>query len=44
MSGKHYYIYEDWHRPRVASLVAAGADLLALETIPAAKEATALMR
>ena len=25
----------NWHRPRVAALLEAGADVLALETIPA---------
>ncbi|XP_077555379.1 homocysteine S-methyltransferase YbgG-like [Haemaphysalis longicornis] len=34
----------DWHRPRVRCLVAAGCDLLAFETIPAAREAMALVR
>ncbi|XP_062853329.1 homocysteine S-methyltransferase YbgG [Trichomycterus rosablanca] len=34
---------KDWHRPQVGSLVAAGADLLALETIPSLKEAEALV-
>lgn len=33
-----------WHRPRVQSLVDAGADLLAFETIPALKEAEALVK
>lgn len=34
----------DWHRPRMSCLVEAGADLLAIETVPAAKEARALAR
>lgn len=34
----------DWHRPRVRCLVASGVDLLAFETIPAAREAMALVR
>lgn len=33
----------NWHRPRVAALLKAGADILALETIPAQKEAEALI-
>jgi homocysteine S-methyltransferase len=33
-----------WHRPRLAVLAAAGADLLACETIPSAVEAEALVR
>ena len=32
-----------WHRPRLAVLAAAGADVLALETIPDADEAEALV-
>lgn len=32
-----------WHRPRLAVLVDAGADVLALETIPCAAEAEALL-
>jgi homocysteine S-methyltransferase len=32
----------DWHRPRLEVLAAAGADLLALETLPDADEAEAL--
>ncbi|KAM9848720.1 homocysteine S-methyltransferase [Aulostomus maculatus] len=32
-----------WHRPQVACLVAAGADLIAFETIPSIKEAEALV-
>lgn len=32
-----------WHRPRMAALAAAGPDLLALETIPDADEAEALV-
>ncbi len=34
----------DFHRPRVEALVAAGVDLLAVETIPTATEATAIAR
>uniref|UniRef100_A0A1B6KD76 Hcy-binding domain-containing protein n=2 Tax=Graphocephala atropunctata TaxID=36148 RepID=A0A1B6KD76_9HEMI len=33
----------DWHRPRIAALVAAGVDLLAVETIPAVQEAIAVL-
>ncbi|XP_012534886.1 homocysteine S-methyltransferase YbgG [Monomorium pharaonis] len=33
----------DWHRPRVKTLLDAGVDLLALETIPCVKEAEALL-
>jgi len=33
----------EWHRPRIALLVEAGADVLALETIPAAIEVEALL-
>lgn len=33
----------DWHRPRMETLVKAGVDLLALETIPCAREAEALV-
>ena len=32
----------DWHRPRLEALLDAGADLLAIETIPAAEEVEAL--
>lgn len=32
-----------WHRPRVETLVAAGVDLLAIETIPAQMEAEVLV-
>lgn len=32
-----------WHRPRIAALVEAGVDLLALETIPTVIEAEALL-
>ena len=32
-----------WHRPRLAALMAAGPDLLALETIPCLAEAEALL-
>ena len=34
---------EDWHRPRLEVLAEAGADVLALETIPDADEAEALV-
>ncbi|RVE74118.1 hypothetical protein OJAV_G00037870 [Oryzias javanicus] len=34
---------EDWHRPQVEGLLAAGADLLAFETIPSIKEAKAVV-
>ena len=34
---------EDWHRPRLEVLANAGADVLALETIPDADEAEALV-
>ena len=33
----------EWHRPRIAQLVDAGADVLALETIPGAAEVEALL-
>ena len=33
----------DWHRPRLEILADAGADLLALETIPCLAEAEALL-
>jgi homocysteine S-methyltransferase len=33
----------EWHRPRLAVLADAGADLLAIETIPCAAEAEALL-
>ncbi|XP_062306713.1 homocysteine S-methyltransferase [Osmerus eperlanus] len=32
-----------WHRPQIQCLVAAGADLVAMETIPSVKEAEALV-
>ncbi|XP_056133473.1 homocysteine S-methyltransferase [Lampris incognitus] len=32
-----------WHRPHISCLAAAGADLIALETIPSIKEAEALV-
>ncbi|MFI9153997.1 homocysteine S-methyltransferase [Streptomyces sp. NPDC053367] len=35
---------ERFHRPRVEALVAAGPDVLALETVPDAEEAEALLR
>uniref|UniRef100_A0A8D8YXA7 Homocysteine S-methyltransferase YbgG n=1 Tax=Cacopsylla melanoneura TaxID=428564 RepID=A0A8D8YXA7_9HEMI len=34
----------DWHRPKIQCLVEAGVDYLALETIPAEKEALALVK
>ncbi|KAK1796758.1 hypothetical protein P4O66_009773 [Electrophorus voltai] len=34
---------KDWHRPQLHCLVAAGADLIAMETIPSLKEAEALV-
>ncbi|XP_076871175.1 homocysteine S-methyltransferase YbgG isoform X2 [Brachyhypopomus gauderio] len=34
---------KDWHRPQVRCLVAAGADIIAMETIPSLKEAEALV-
>lgn len=34
----------DWHRPRMAALVAAGPDLLACETIPSLLEGQALVQ
>jgi homocysteine S-methyltransferase len=34
---------QDWHRPRMEVLAAAGADVLALETVPDVNEAEALM-
>uniref|UniRef100_A0A1B6EYQ3 Hcy-binding domain-containing protein n=1 Tax=Cuerna arida TaxID=1464854 RepID=A0A1B6EYQ3_9HEMI len=33
----------EWHRPRISALVAAGVDLLAVETIPAVQEAVAVL-
>jgi homocysteine S-methyltransferase len=33
----------DFHRPRMALLAAAGADLLAIETVPSSQEAAALL-
>lgn len=36
--------FEAFHRPRIAALVEAGADLLAMETIPTMREATVLVR
>jgi homocysteine S-methyltransferase len=35
---------EDFHRPRIEALAAAGPDVLALETVPDADEAEALLR
>ncbi|KAF0314386.1 Homocysteine S-methyltransferase 1 [Amphibalanus amphitrite] len=34
---------KEWHRPRVSALVAAGADLLAVETLPGPAEALAVL-
>ncbi|XP_037509853.1 homocysteine S-methyltransferase YbgG [Rhipicephalus sanguineus] len=34
----------EWHRPRVRCLIAAGCDVLAFETMPAEREALALVR
>lgn len=34
----------NWHRPKLAALVKAGVDYIALETIPAEKEALALVK
>lgn len=34
----------DWHRPRVEALLKGGVDVLAFETIPAQKEADALVK
>ncbi|XP_028301026.1 uncharacterized protein LOC114462417 [Gouania willdenowi] len=34
---------KDWHRPHINCLVAAGADLIAFETIPSIKEAKAVV-
>ncbi|KAL5479331.1 hypothetical protein EMCRGX_G022841 [Ephydatia muelleri] len=36
--------FMDWHRPRVASLLGCGVDLLAIETQPALKEALAIVK
>jgi len=33
-----------WHRPRISALTEAGCDILAIETIPALKEAEAVIR
>ena len=33
----------DWHRPQMASLVEAGVDMLAVETIPSLPEAEAIL-
>lgn len=35
--------FKDFHRPRIAALVAAGADFLACETLPSFAEAAALL-
>ncbi|XP_066562211.1 uncharacterized protein LOC136750938 isoform X2 [Amia ocellicauda] len=40
MSGEEF---KAWHRPQVQCLVSAGADLIAMETIPSLKEAEALV-
>lgn len=34
---------KEWHRPRISALVEAGADVLAVETIPALTEAVAVL-
>ncbi|XP_074108248.1 betaine-homocysteine S-methyltransferase [Cotesia typhae] len=34
---------KDWHRPRMETLIKGGVDLLAIETIPCAEEAEALV-
>ncbi|XP_037069366.1 homocysteine S-methyltransferase YbgG-like isoform X2 [Pollicipes pollicipes] len=34
---------KEWHRPRVAALVSAGADVLAVETVPGPAEALAVL-
>lgn len=36
-------VMREWHRPRIAALVEAGVDLLALETIPCRIEAEMLL-
>ncbi|KAJ8670603.1 hypothetical protein QAD02_001862 [Eretmocerus hayati] len=33
----------EWHKPRIETLIAAGVDLLAIETIPCAREAEGLI-
>ena len=33
----------DWHRPQMASLIEAGVDMLAVETIPSLPEAEAIL-
>lgn len=43
MSGMSSGDLIDWHRPRMAALVDAGVDLLAIETIPAVGEALAVL-
>ncbi|XP_015219684.1 homocysteine S-methyltransferase isoform X2 [Lepisosteus oculatus] len=35
--------FKAWHRPQIQCLVSAGADLIAMETIPSLKEAMALV-
>ncbi len=42
--GKSVQALFDWHRPRLEVLADAGADLLAMETIPCLREAEALLR
>lgn len=34
----------EWHRPRLQQLIAAGVHLIAVETLPALKEARAVLR
>lgn len=34
---------EEWHKPRIESLIEAGVDLLAIETMPASPEAEMLL-
>ncbi|MFV0460827.1 MAG: homocysteine S-methyltransferase [Actinomycetales bacterium] len=43
-AGREVATLADFHRPRVAALAAAGADLIAVETIPTAVEAEAVAR
>ena len=40
---RYYDRTQEWHRPRVAALVSAGADLLAVETVPGPEEALAVL-
>ncbi|KAL2090060.1 hypothetical protein ACEWY4_014748 [Coilia grayii] len=42
-AGMSVEVFKAWHRPQVHALVAAGADLIAMETIPSLKEAEALV-